>query len=188
MLTLPSLRLAPWPHASAVTTTSTAAAAPPAFLGELALKLMLNATTTGAHILSGTIYTNRMVKVMLTNAKLFHRAVGIVVDVTGAKREAAQEAVLRAIYQRDGLADGGPPGAPGGGASLAHIAAELSVSAHVKAASTQKDVVPVAIMLAIDGARAHKEPLSVASAKTLLAEEPIVRKAIEAALRRGLVG
>jgi N-acetylmuramic acid 6-phosphate etherase len=91
---LPAMSLAadlrytqPQPQSQAIRSAAQPLPAPPSFLGELALKLVLNATTTGAHIRSGTIYRNRMVAVMLTNAKLFHRAVGIVTDVTGAARE-----------------------------------------------------------------------------------------------------
>ena len=178
-LALPRLALELEERGPAGTGEGAAVSAPPAVLGELALKLLLNATTTGAHILSGAIYTNRMVRVMLTNAKLFHRAVGIVADVTAAPHEAALAAVLRAIYRRDAAGDVGPHGAPGGGATLAALAT-APVSRHVAAASTQKDVVPLAIMLAL--AAGAEPPLTVAGAQALLSAEPVVRRAITAAL------
>ena len=175
--------------------------AAPAFLGQLALKLLLNATTTGAHIRTGTIYRNRMVQVMLTNTKLFHRAVGIVADVAGVSRALAERCVVRAIYgvDEEDEAPGAAGAAGGGGAAALQLsslldAATTPVSAHVKAASTRKGVVPLAIMLAVDGARdrlregaaaaaAAPAGMTVAQAAALLADEPVVRKAIAAAVR-----
>lgn len=145
----------------------------PSFLGELAQKLLLNAITVTAHVRRGTIFRNRMVNVMMTNAKLFHRAVGIVADTAGCPRETAVIAVLRAIYHRDDFF--GPaggyiavghllPAAPvpavkaanvtlgelrAAGAPLA-AAAALPVSNHVHNASGQRGLVPVAILLALD--------------------------------------
>lgn len=88
-------------------------------VGELALKLVLNAITTGAHVrrgntrrvaailymvqhvwfyvrlthdiiihvTAGTVYKNRMINLMVTNRKLFHRAAGIVATFSGISRE-----------------------------------------------------------------------------------------------------
>jgi N-acetylmuramic acid 6-phosphate (MurNAc-6-P) etherase len=47
---------------------------------ELALKLVLNALSTGGHVLKGTVFRNRMINLTLTNVKLFHRATKVVVD------------------------------------------------------------------------------------------------------------
>lgn len=170
---------------------SDSAGGAPSFLGELALKLVLNATTTGAHIRTGTIYTNRMVQVMLTNAKLFHRAVGIVADVTATTLPLAERSVLRAIYKRDESAGGDGPtdgaAAPGGAVpTLEALQSSVPVSAHVSAAATQKGIVPLAIMLALDAkartAGSLSTPLTVAQAAQLLVAQPVVRKAIAAAL------
>lgn len=143
----------------------------PSFLGELAQKLLLNAITVTAHVRRGTIFRNRMVNVMMTNAKLFHRAVGIVADTAGCPREAATIAVLRAIYHRDDFfaPSGGYmpvghllPGAPVPAVKPANVtlaelrgaplsvAAALPVSNHVHNASGQRGLVPVAILLALD--------------------------------------
>lgn len=158
----------------------------PSFLGELALKLVLNATTTGAHIRTGTIYTNRMVKVMMTNAKLYHRAVGIVSDVTGVGRHDAERCVLRAIYKKNEEADEG---------DITTLQTTVPVSAHVSAAATQKGLVPLAIMLALDvqarakrrgqqsGGGEGKAALTISDAQELLRVQPIVRKAIAKALQ-----
>jgi N-acetylmuramic acid 6-phosphate (MurNAc-6-P) etherase len=155
----------------------------PQVLAELALKLVLNATTTGAHIAKGTIVRNRMVAVMLTNVKLFHRAVGIAADVAACPRGLAEACMLRAIY-----------GVEGSEADVAARFAATPVLAHVAAASTQLHLVPVAVLLALDtlaraggegceGAGAGARPaLTVAGAQEALKAEPVLRKAIAAAL------
>ena len=47
-------------------------------VADFAAKLMLNAVSTIAHVQKGTIFTNRMVNLRVSNVKLFHRAVGLV--------------------------------------------------------------------------------------------------------------
>jgi enoyl-CoA hydratase/carnithine racemase len=105
------------------------------FAQQLALKLALNALTTGAHVRKGTIVRNRMVNVCLTNAKLFHRAVGIVADVAGCDEAVARRCVVRAIY---GVDEG----------DKVDAAEARTVLEHVAAASPQRMLVPVAILLA----------------------------------------
>lgn len=41
---------------------------------ELSTKLLLNAVSTGAHVLKGKIYQNYMIDVQVTNSKLYCRA------------------------------------------------------------------------------------------------------------------
>lgn len=41
---------------------------------ELSTKLLLNAVSTGAHVLKGKIYRNHMIDVQVTNSKLYCRA------------------------------------------------------------------------------------------------------------------
>lgn len=41
---------------------------------ELSTKLLLNAVSTGAHVLKGKIYHNHMIDVQATNSKLYCRA------------------------------------------------------------------------------------------------------------------
>lgn len=196
------------------------ATAAPSYLAELALKLTLNAVTTCGHVKKGAIYRNRMINVMMTNAKLFHRACGIVADVTGADAETARRSVIRGIYRVDGDSEqrhqpkesgateavvaASPTAAdPGAALSLAHYLS-LQVSEHVHAASSQLGIVPIAIMLASDevARRRHHQhghastasdkhkaaagvgrpPLTVAGAIAALADEPVIRRAIAAAL------
>ena len=41
---------------------------------ELSTKLVLNAVSTGAHVLKGKIYQNYMIDMQVTNSKLYRRA------------------------------------------------------------------------------------------------------------------
>lgn len=41
---------------------------------ELSTKLLLNAVSTGAHVLKGKVYQNHMIDVQVTNSKLYCRA------------------------------------------------------------------------------------------------------------------
>ncbi|MCW8113612.1 N-acetylmuramic acid 6-phosphate etherase [Yersinia intermedia] len=58
-----------------------------------AQKLILNMLTTGAMIRSGKVYSNLMVDVEATNAKLVQRQVDIVVQATECSSEKAEEAL-----------------------------------------------------------------------------------------------
>lgn len=58
-----------------------------------AQKLVLNMISTGAMIRSGKVYSNLMVDVEATNAKLIERQVSIVMDATDCDRDTAQQAL-----------------------------------------------------------------------------------------------
>lgn len=58
-----------------------------------AQKLVLNMVTTGAMIRSGKVYSNLMVDVEATNAKLIERQVSIVMEATECDRETAVSAL-----------------------------------------------------------------------------------------------
>ncbi|MFC0226733.1 N-acetylmuramic acid 6-phosphate etherase [Serratia aquatilis] len=58
-----------------------------------AQKLILNMITTGAMIRSGKVYSNLMVDVEATNAKLLQRQVNIVVEATECSSERAEQAL-----------------------------------------------------------------------------------------------
>eukprot|EP00899_Mesostigma_viride_P001423 jgi/Mesvir1/11281/Mv01075-RA.2 len=68
---------------------------------ELAVKYVLNVISTGAHVRVGKVYGSRMVDVRLSNNKLFHRAIGIVAQISGRPLQESREFVLRAIYGED---------------------------------------------------------------------------------------
>jgi hypothetical protein len=71
------------------------------FLAEIGVKLVLNAVTTGGHIMKGKIFGNRMVDLQVSNNKLFYRTIGIVAACSGGSDAAAHTAVLRALYGVD---------------------------------------------------------------------------------------
>lgn len=70
---------------------------------EIQVKLLANALTTGAHVLKGKVFGNRMVDLKISNNKLYHRTVGIVSDLMGVGESEATTAVLRAVFEKDEL-------------------------------------------------------------------------------------
>ena len=135
------------------------------FTSQLALKLVLNAVTTGAHVRKGTIVRNRMVNVSITNVKLFHRACGIVADVAQSSAAVAHRCVVRAVYSADG------------GDELRTLEAR-PVLAHVAAAATQRGLVPVAILLARAESKGGAAGLSVTAARAILQRQRVIRLAL----------
>ncbi len=128
----------------------------PAF-HEFATKLVLNAVTTGAHVLCGKVYRNRMVDLRISNTKLYYRTLGIIENIMGVSPAAAKRALLRSLYHVD------------------HVNSELmqrKPSAHVEAATNGSKIVPRALVMA--GSQA-----TCAEAEALMRKEPIVRTAIE---------
>ncbi|CAI8015335.1 Glucokinase regulatory protein [Geodia barretti] len=97
-----------------------------------ALKLVLNAISTGANILKGRVYGNEMINLRLSNDKLFERAIAIIEKWSGANEEDAKFALLRAIYKQDDAAN----------------FQYRPISSHITEASSQNMVVPLALLLA----------------------------------------
>ena len=64
----------------------------------LSSKLFLNALSTGAFVLAGKVYQNRMIDLQLSNSKLFQRAQRIVVDIVGVPQSEALRAIVGAIH------------------------------------------------------------------------------------------
>lgn len=127
------------------------------FFGQLAMKWVLNAITTGAHIFSGKIYQNRMIDLRISNSKLFYRTIGIISTIMGVDQATARRAVISAIYQTD---------------NPAPALRRLPISAYVESASNREKVVPLAMLIATG-------KFNVERAKELLQREPIVRSIIE---------
>lgn len=131
-------------------------------LSELAVKLVLNAITTGGHVLKGKVMGNVMIDLQVSNNKLFYRAIHIVGLFSGAAPAVAQCALLSAIYC---TSEAGP-----------HQMETVPISNHIRAAAAASAagvrVVSTAVLLA---ACPH---LDFAAAVRVLQEEPIVRKAL----------
>ncbi|KAG7241062.1 hypothetical protein INR49_026093 [Caranx melampygus] len=70
---------------------------------ELSTKLVLNAVSTGAHILKGKVYQNHMIDVQVTNSKLYRRATHLLQKLSGHPESKCEEALLKAIYRVDKL-------------------------------------------------------------------------------------
>jgi len=118
---------------------------------------VLNALTTGAHILCGKVYQNRMVDLRISNNKLYYRTLGIIQHITGVSAEQARRCLLRAIFQT---------------ARLTPAMLHATPSRCVEAATNATKVVPKALVMA--GGR-----VSYAEADRMIRREPIVRAAIE---------
>jgi hypothetical protein len=126
-------------------------------LAEYAAKLVCNAITTGAHILAGKVYQNRMIDLNISNNKLFYRTIGIVKDIARVDEATALLSVLKSIYKTDAPTE-------------EHFKAP--VSAHIAAASWKKKIVPRAILLATG-------KYNYETAGEALSKNPIVRSLIE---------
>ncbi len=105
---------------------------------EVALKLTLNAITTGAHVLAGKVYGNRMIDLRISNNKLFHRTISIISDLIGVSAEEALEALLKSIFQTD---------------ELTEAEREAPISACIEAAKNVEKVVPKALLIATGQSR-----------------------------------
>lgn len=123
---------------------------------QLAIKLILNAITTGAFLLNGKVFGNRMIDLRISNNKLYFRAIGIISDLMGADEEPARLALLKSIYQTD---------------ELTPAQLEAPVSHHIEASKDVPRLVPMALLLATG-------KFSWAEADAALTADPIVRHAI----------
>ena len=129
------------------------------FFEELSLKLVLNAISTGAHILAGRVYRNRMIDLRISNSKLYFRSLQIIEDIMKVNSKTAKEALHRAIYMTDHLT----------GNQLNSTATEC-----VRLATGRKKIVPLALLLSTG-------KYNLKTAGETLEKEPVVRKLIEVA-------
>jgi N-acetylmuramic acid 6-phosphate (MurNAc-6-P) etherase len=129
---------------------------------ELALKLCLNAITTGAHIMAGKVFTNVMIDLKISNSKLYDRAVGLVSQLSGADTLTSRRALHQAIFKE----------APTSEESMDAVPMQTIISK----AMAGRRVVALAILLA-----SGKIPLDAALKR--LDEEPRVRRLIESVVR-----
>ncbi|XP_068165636.1 glucokinase regulatory protein [Antennarius striatus] len=127
---------------------------------ELSTKLLLNAVSTGAHILKGKIYQNHMIDLQVTNSKLYGRATCLLQKLSGRPHVQCAEALLKAIYQVDRLTED-------------IILSDISTHTHI--AKNRTKVVPLALVCLLAGC-------CLAEAESRLEQQPIVRDAVEACL------
>ncbi|MFH0794616.1 MAG: hypothetical protein V2A74_11355 [bacterium] len=124
---------------------------------EFSTKLILNALTTGAHILAGKVYSNRMIDLRLSNSKLYYRILGILRILMGVDEPTADKCVRKSLFDTD---------------SLTEAQSSARISALVERGASAEKLVPKALLLAT-GQFSH------AQACEALRREPIVRKILE---------
>ncbi|KAM4537642.1 glucokinase regulatory protein isoform 1-T1 [Fundulus diaphanus] len=127
---------------------------------ELCTKLVLNAVSTGAHILKGKVYQNYMIDLQVTNSKLYRRAARLLQKLSGHPEPRCEEALLKAIYQVD---------------KLTEDTLTCDLKTHTHAAGKGKKVVPLALVCLLTGC-------SIKEAKSHLEQKPVVREAVETCL------
>ncbi|XP_071320900.1 glucokinase regulatory protein isoform X2 [Trachinotus anak] len=125
---------------------------------ELSTKLVLNAVSTGAHILKGKVYQNHMIDVQVTNSKLYRRATRLLQKLSGHPESACEEALLKAIYRVDKL-------------TLDITSSDMTT--HTLTARNRTKVVPLALVCLLTGC-------SLSEAESHLEQQPIIREAVEA--------
>ncbi|XP_029931104.1 glucokinase regulatory protein [Myripristis murdjan] len=125
---------------------------------ELSTKLVLNAVSTGAHVLKGKIYQNHMIDVQVTNSKLYRRATRLLQRLSGHPEAQCEDALLKAVYRVD---------------ELTPAIASSDLSVHTHTASTRSKVVPLALVCLLTGC-------SLSEAEAHLGRQPIVRDAVKA--------
>ncbi len=121
---------------------------------EFATRLALDFFSTGAHVLAGKTYSNRIIEIQLNTLALFDEAVCVVAELAQVSAEQARKSLVAAIYRGEMAV---PP---------------LSdISKHLAAAAGRTGLVARALLLA------RGVPLQ--EALTLQSREPIVRKAMD---------
>uniref|UniRef100_A0A3Q1BCL1 SIS domain-containing protein n=1 Tax=Amphiprion ocellaris TaxID=80972 RepID=A0A3Q1BCL1_AMPOC len=124
---------------------------------ELSTKLVLNAVSTGAHVLKGKIYQNHMIDVQVTNSKLYRRATRLLQKLSGRPESQCEEALLKTIY---------------GANKLTLDMTTSDVITHTCTAVTRTKVVPLALVCLLTGC-------SLREAESHLERQPVVREAVE---------
>lgn len=123
---------------------------------ELSTKLVLNAVSTGAHVLKGKIYQNHMIDLQVTNTKLYRRATRLLQKLSACPEENCEEALLKAIYRVD---------------MLTVEMTSSDITTHTCFARNSTKVVPLALVILLTS-------WSLMEAESHLKQQPIVREAV----------
>uniref|UniRef100_A0A3P9I7Q3 Glucokinase regulator n=1 Tax=Oryzias latipes TaxID=8090 RepID=A0A3P9I7Q3_ORYLA len=124
---------------------------------ELSTKLVLNAVSTGAHILKGKVYRNHMIDLQVTNSKLYRRATRLLQKLSGRAESECEEALLKAIYGAD---------------KLMKDIISSDITAHTQVARNAKKVVPSALVSLLTGC-------SLKEVESCLEQRRVLRDALE---------
>lgn len=125
---------------------------------EISTKWICNAISTGAHVIKGKVWSNRMIDLNLSNDKLFRRGISLVSNLLSITEEAAREAILKSIHRTDTV--------------TAEIN-DLPISQQCKRACQEKRVIPIAILLA------SSPQLKVEDAELALSKDAVLRNIID---------
>lgn len=124
---------------------------------QLQIKLVLNALTTGAHVLAGKVFGNRMIDLRISNNKLYHRTIGIISKLMKVSEDEARAAMLKAVFQTD---------------RLTASQASVSIAEIIEAAKPVQKIVPKSLLLATG-------KFNVRDVDAVLRKNPIVRSVIQ---------
>uniref|UniRef100_A0A8C8DFZ2 Glucokinase regulatory protein n=1 Tax=Oryzias sinensis TaxID=183150 RepID=A0A8C8DFZ2_9TELE len=124
---------------------------------ELSTKLVLNAVSTGAHILKGKVYRNHMIDLQVTNSKLYRRATRLLQKLSCRAESECEEALLKAIYGAD---------------KLMKDIISSDITAHTQVARNAKKVVPLALVSLLTGC-------SLKEVESCLEQRRVLRDALE---------
>ena len=127
----------------------------------LAAKLALDALTTFAGICAGFVDGNRMINLTVANAKLRHRAIGLISELRSVSMTEARRALRRAIEQTD------EPMPAAYEAQRVGFEDDEIVEREVRLATDASRVLPTAMILA------SQPHLSFEKARQMLAGQPI---------------
>lgn len=125
---------------------------------EISAKWICNAISTGAHILKGKVWSNRMIDLNLSNDKLFRRGITLVSSLLSTSESTSTDAVLKSIHRTD---------------TITKEIRELPISQHYQRACKEKKVIPIAILLA-SGSCA-----TIAEAELALSKDVVLRNIID---------
>ncbi len=128
-------------------------------VGHMQLKLCLNAISTGAFVMYGKIYGNRMLDLRLSNNKLYFRAISIVKEIAKVDDATAKRSIWRSVYRLD--------------VPETLVSDDTPISKHVEEASKRDRVVPVAVLLASGTEK------TVSDAVSRIAKTPKLRDCLE---------
>ncbi|KAM9200951.1 LOW QUALITY PROTEIN: glucokinase regulatory protein [Dugong dugon] len=129
------------------------------FQHELSTKWVLNAVSTGAHVLLGKILQNHMLYLRIGNSKLFWRALAMLQQLSGQPK-ACIESLLQVIHFPQPLSDD------------IWVA---PISSHIQVAREKEQVIPIALL-------SHLFRCSIPEAQAHLAAAPSVCEAVRSAL------
>ncbi len=124
---------------------------------ELALKLGLNAITTGAHTMAGKIFGNVMIDLRISNSKLYDRSRRLVARLAGASDDDARRALHHAVFKKQ---------------PTEQELAGTAIGTIVQRAVGRSKIIPLAILLAT-------RRFTYEEAEERLLQEPRVRRIVQ---------